>query len=122
MQLAKNFPLSEFQSKDGAPFPDEVLPQLQELAENLQIIRDHIGMPLSVNSGYRSPEHNKAIGGKPNSYHKKGMAADLSCDLEPFQLYQEIEKLMLAGKIKKGGLVEYKTFVHYDIRGWFANW
>lgn len=122
MKLTKNFPLSEFQSKDGAPFPDEVLPQLQELAENLQIIRDHIGMPLSVNSGYRSPEHNKAIGGKPNSYHKKGMAADLSCDLEPFQLYQEIEKLMLAGKIKKGGLVEYKTFVHYDIRGWFATW
>lgn len=122
MQLTKNFILSEFQSKDGAPFPADVLPQLQELSENLQIIRDHIGIPISVNSGYRSPEHNKAIGGKPNSYHKKGMAADLSCDLEPFQLYQEIEKLMLAGKIKKGGLVEYKTFVHYDIRGWFATW
>jgi len=122
MKLTKDFTLSEFQSKDGAPFAADVPPKIQELAENLQTIRGHIGVPLSINSGYRSPEHNKAIGGKPNSYHPRGMAADLSCSLPPFKLYQEIEKLMLAGKIKKGGLAEYKSFVHYDIRGWFATW
>ncbi|WP_418308481.1 YcbK family protein, partial [Parasutterella sp.] len=47
------------------------------LYQLLEEIRDEFGKPIVVNSGYRSPEHNKNIGGAKNSYHVKGMAADI---------------------------------------------
>lgn len=39
--------------------------------------REALGMPVYVNSGYRSPAVNRAVGGVPNSYHLQGRAADL---------------------------------------------
>lgn len=122
MKLSKDFSLSEFRSKDGAPFPPEVIENLKKLAVNLQIIRNHVDVPISINSGYRSPSHNEAVGGKNNSYHLKGMAGDLSCSLSPSELHEEIKALMDDGEIEKGGLSEYSSFVHYDIRGRFATW
>jgi murein L,D-transpeptidase YcbB/YkuD len=43
----------------------------------LQRIRDHFGVSVNINSGYRCEEHNKAVGGVSSSNHKKGMAADI---------------------------------------------
>jgi uncharacterized protein YcbK (DUF882 family) len=123
MQLTKNFNLSEFKSKDGSEFPSHVIiDNIKELAENLQVIRDYVGVPISINSGYRSPEHNKAIGGKKESFHLKGMASDLSCEIGPEKLHEIIYMLMVRRKIKHGGHKAYNTFVHYDIRGWLATW
>ena len=45
----------------------------------LQPFRDYLGKPLRVNSGYRSPALNKAIGGSANSQHCKGQAVDFEC-------------------------------------------
>ena len=57
---------------------DEEEANLQQLCEQvLQKVRDHFGKPVTVNSGYRSPELNKAIGGSTTSDHCKGMAADI---------------------------------------------
>jgi len=54
---------------------------------NLQVIRDEIGKPIKINSGYRSPEHNKSVGGVKNSMHVKGKAADITIQgLTPNQI------------------------------------
>ena len=123
MKLTKNFNLSEFQSKDGSSFPVEVVKNLKKLAENLQVIRDTIGVPLSITSGYRSPAHNKRVGGAVYSQHLLGKASDLTCkSLTPKQLRDIIKQLMDEGKISKGGLKSYAGFVHYDIRGNYVTW
>jgi uncharacterized protein YcbK (DUF882 family) len=114
--MTKNFSVFEFRSKDGTDVPPELMGNLQELAKNLQVIRDHIGEPLQILSGYRSPEHNKRVGGKRNSYHVKAMAADLSCkSLTPKKLHALILTLIARKQIKNGGLGLYAGFVHYDI-------
>lgn len=116
--ISKYFQLSEFRSKDGAEFPQDVLQNLQKLVVNLDIIRAEIGLPIHVNSGYRSIEHNKKIGGAKNSYHVKGLASDISVkDVSPSALKEIIMGLMDSGKITAGGVKAYDTFVHYDIRG-----
>lgn len=116
--ISDYFKLAEFRSKDGADFPQDVLQNLQKLVVNLGVIREEIGLPIHVNSGYRSTEHNKKIGGAKNSYHVKGMAADLSVKgVRPSALKEIIVGLMDSGKITAGGVKAYDTFVHYDIRG-----
>lgn len=114
--MTKNFSVHEFNCKDGTPVPESLFANVEELARNLQVIRDTIGEPLQILSGYRSPEHNKRVGGKKASYHMKAMAADLTCkSLRPRQLHSVILKLISQGKIKNGGLGLYPGFVHYDI-------
>jgi len=123
MKLTINFNLSEFQSKDGSPMPSNVLANVRELANALQTIRASIGVSLNINSAYRSPEHNKRVGGSPNSQHLIGKAADLSnSKLPPAQLAEVIEELISRGYIPEGGIGIYNTFVHYDIRGTKARW
>ncbi|MBO4356273.1 MAG: peptidoglycan-binding protein [Clostridia bacterium] len=71
--LSENFKVSEFACKDGS---DVVLVD-SDLVELLQKIRDHFGRPLIISSGYRTPSHDKAVGGTGKGYHTKGMAADV---------------------------------------------
>ena len=123
MKLTKNFSKSEFDSKDGVPMPFEVLQNVQELAVNLQMLRDYIGTSISINSGYRSPKHNKKIGGSVNSQHLLGNAADIVVTGKtPKEVKEIIENLISEKKMKQGGLSAYPTFVHYDIRGGKARW
>jgi len=122
-KLSKNFSLAEFASKDGAETPPDVLENLQKLANNLQVIRDEIGKPIKINSAYRSPAHNKAVGGVKNSMHVKGKAADIVVTgVTPAQLGQIIFRLIEQKKISQGGVGIYPNFVHYDIRGTKARW
>lgn len=123
MRLTKNFTRREFKSRDGAKMPEDVLSNIKELASNLQVLRDFLGEPIRINSAYRSPAHNKAIGGVKNSQHILGRAADIKVkDIETKDLYLIIESLILDGKMKDGGLGLYDTFVHYDIRESKARW
>lgn len=56
----------------------EVVEHLDELVEKiLDPLRAAYGMPISISSGYRCPELNKAVGGGPTSVHQIGYAADL---------------------------------------------
>lgn len=122
-QLTTNFDLSEFACKDGTPVPNDLIPNVELLAKNLQELRDHLGEPIHINSGYRSPAHNAKVGGKKNSYHMKAMAADITCKSKtPKQLAAIIEKLIAAKKMKQGGLGIYPGFLHYDVRGSRARW
>ena len=46
--------------------------------DRLQALRDSLGKPLIVRSAYRSPEHNRAVGGAPRSKHMDGTAFDIA--------------------------------------------
>jgi uncharacterized protein YcbK (DUF882 family) len=46
--------------------------------DKLQELRDRLGKPLIVRSGYRSPEHNRAVGGAKRSKHMEGTAFDIA--------------------------------------------
>lgn len=123
MKLTKNFNKAEFDSKCGSEMPEMVLRNIKKLSINLQVLRDEIGQPIRINSGYRSPEHNKKVGGAVGSQHVFGNAADIVvANHSPQEVFQIIERLIAEGKMKEGGLKAYKTFCHYDIRGTKARW
>ena len=123
MKASKHFKFSEFDCKNGEPVPVEFYDNVKELAKNLEVLRYYFGKPIIINSSYRSPEHNKAIGGVSNSQHLKAKASDIVINgVEPKEVYRAIESLIDRGLMKQGGLGLYYTFVHYDIRGTKARW
>ena len=84
--LSKNFTLTEFTKSqtalrlgiDNTP-SDEHLAAAKLLFENVvQPVRDHFG-PTVINSGYRGPALNEAIGGAATSQHCRGEAVDIEC-------------------------------------------
>ena len=123
MQLTKNFKLEEFGCRDGSLPEGELRMNCQELADNLQVLRDHIGKPINIISGYRPPAYNKKIGGAKKSQHLLARAADIKVrGMAPAEVHAKILKLIKAGEMKQGGLGKYSTFIHYDTRGTAARW
>jgi len=123
MQLEKNFKLKEFKCRDGTPVPEELMDNVKLLAKNLQVIRDYIESPLVIISGYRTKKYNTRIGGARRSQHMLAKAGDLRTSTHtPQELREVIVKLIKEGKIMKGGVGLYNTFVHYDVRGRNARW
>ena len=122
-QLTKNFKLSEFRCRDGTDVPEESMPNVQCLAENLQVLRDHLGKPIHVISGYRSPKYNRKIGGARRSQHMSARAGDIKIKgMTPKEIKEVIEELISKGEMVQGGVGLYTTFVHYDVRGRKARW
>ena len=63
---------------DNTP-PASAVTALHELVDKvLDPLREAWGGPIRVNSGYRCPELNKAVGGTPGSQHQRGEAADIT--------------------------------------------
>jgi len=91
MNLSPNFSLKELTKSDTATrlgidnTPDEeAIDNLITLCDKvLQPIREHFGKSVTVNSAYRSPESNAAVGGSKTSDHCKGQAADIEIDGVP---------------------------------------
>lgn len=116
MKITKNFSIKEFECRDGSGMPVNIISNIIDLAEQLQILRDYVDKPIQINSGYRSPEYNKKIGGASRSMHKEGKAGDIVIKgMTPSEVYNTIEKLISQGEMTEGGLGSYKTFTHYDI-------
>jgi len=85
-RLTNNFTLAELLRSDTATargidnMPGSVeRANLDRLAAVLQEVRDMLGHPMLVSSGYRSPALNRAVGGSPTSDHVRGLAADFTC-------------------------------------------
>lgn len=85
MKLTAHFQLEEFTRSatatkcgiDNTP-NEEQIANLKALCEEvLEPLRQHIGKPVVISSGYRCPKLNAAVGGVSNSQHMKGEAADL---------------------------------------------
>ena len=118
---SKHFKIEEFHCNDGTPVPEEFYDNVQELMDNLEVIREHFGYPIKINSGYRTPDYNKKIGGAAKSQHLTASAADIRMNVTPSKVQEGIKELMEEGKIKKGGLGIYANFTHYDI-GKHRSW
>ena len=115
-KITANFKLEEFNSKCGRPIPNNVLPNIIELAKNLQVLRNAVNKSISITSGYRSPEHNAKVKGAKDSQHVKGTAADIKvAGMTPKEVALVIEGLIEQGKMKQGGIGIYPSWVHYDI-------
>jgi uncharacterized protein YcbK (DUF882 family) len=105
-KVSRNFTLGELASKDG----DNIVLLHPALILGLQAIRDHVGKPVHVNSCYRSPEHNKAIGGSKQSLHVQGMAFDVVIKgLTPMEIAS------IANDMGFGGIKAYSSFTHVDV-------
>ena len=85
IQLSEHFKLSEFvrsstataRGIDNTPTLD-VVSNMQQLCINvLEPLRMHVREPVTISSGYRSQELNKAVGGSNTSQHMKGEACDI---------------------------------------------
>ncbi len=84
MKLSPNFTLQEFTKSqtalrlgiDNTPEEDHLVAAQSLFLMVVQPIRDHFG-PTVLNSGYRGPALNEAVGGSATSQHCKGEAVDL---------------------------------------------
>lgn len=116
-QLSKHFNRSEFACKCGNCSFDTVDVQLIPL---LEAVRVHFDSPVTINSACRCHAHNTAVGGKPNSQHLYGRAADIVVKGHtPKEVHDLLESLMKGW----GGLGLYESFVHVDTRtGGQARW
>lgn len=98
----------------------------------LQNIREYLGAPVMINSGYRPEDYNRKVGGKPNSLHLKFNAIDFF-PIGPFKdrlqdLVDDIADNKFAAQIywndklttitpEVMGIGLYDTFIHLDTRG-----
>ena len=70
----KHFTLSEFDSPDSPESGDQMK---KSFLNKLDYARAIAMTPFIINSGYRTPDHNVTVGGKPGSSHLTGYAADI---------------------------------------------
>lgn len=111
--LSRNFKVKEFACKDGS---DTILIDKQ-LVDYCQKIRDHFGKPVTITSAYRTDSWNRKVGGVTNSYHKKGMAADIIVKgVSPKQV------AAYAKSIGIKGVGTYNSFTHIDTRTTVSYW
>ena len=80
--FSPNFTLGEFTKSGSHPevynIPShEAIANLTNLSKWLEVLRERAGTPIIINSGYRSPQLNRKIGGAPNSNHLTGCAVDI---------------------------------------------
>ena len=121
--MTANFDISEFQCHCGCKMPADVHVNITKLANQLQILRNKISKPITINSAYRCKQHNENIGGVPNSQHVQGKAADIAIKgVAPKNVAIIIEDLINKGDMLQGGLGVYNRFCHYDIRKTKARW
>ena len=91
----------------------------QRLIDVLDCIREDLGVPVYVNSGYRCYSHNVSVGGVSNSQHLLGTAADITYDGVDVDYLASLAESYGADGI---GLYPSQGFVHVDVRGTFACW
>ena len=78
--------------------------------ERLDTARGLAGVPFKINSGYRCPKHNKAVGGSPTSSHLTGHAADIEF-LTDRARGKAIAAFIKAGFLRLGIA---HTYIHVD--------
>ena len=108
-QIAKHFKVKEFACKDGSPvvFIDDYLVTI------LDILRNKLGKPVIITSGYRTPEWNAKCGGAKYSYHIRGMAADIRVGgMSAKELANKLNDIVP----NECGIIVYKSWVHFDVR------
>ena len=83
------------------------------LLTKMELLRYACGdKAMIINSGYRTPSHNKKVGGASGSQHVYGKAADIVVrGVKPSEVYRQADKLF-------NGVGKYNTFTHVDTRSY----
>ena len=95
-KLSEHFKLGEFTKSSSHPevynIPShEAIANLKRVCGWLEVLRERYGKPIIINSGYRSPQLNRKIGGVKNSNHLTGCAVDIRVTgMEQAKQYAEI--------------------------------
>lgn len=85
----------------------------------LQALRTALGRPMTINSAYRSPEHNAAVGGAKASRHLEGIAFDVSMrNQDPLTF----ERAAIRAGFMGFGYYPGSQFIHIDARTSPARW
>lgn len=105
----KHFTDKELHCKCCGRLPPEAKANAEALVDNvLDPARELLGKPIHVNSGFRCPAHNAAVGGVAKSQHTLGEAADITTG-------SPAENLKLARLIAKRG--QYDQMILYVTTG-----
>jgi len=118
-KLSEHFTLAEFLVSETASrhgidnTPDErVIENLKLTALVMEEVRELVGRPVIITSGYRGPALNRAVGGSVNSAHMQGLAADF---IVPPLTPLEICRMIAASDIVYDQLIYEHTWVHLGL-------
>lgn len=105
-KLSEHFEEKEFQCHCCGRV--HVAPALVDLLEKVRILYHR---PIVISSGFRCPEHNKAVGGLPNSAHLTGEAADIVCAFSADRYH--LIRILLLLQVTRIGIGS--GFLHIDV-------
>lgn len=117
-KLSPHFTLEEFTVSQKAARKglnntpsEDIVKVITNTANQLEVVRKLLGAPIIINSGYRSPEVNKAVGGARNSQHMTGEAVDF---IAPGfgSVSSIIERIKSSGLVFDQLIDEYGSWVH----------
>ena len=113
---ALHFSGSQYRRPDSA----SVVYGILKIAPALQKIREIYGdRPVVINSWYRDPATNRAVGGASQSRHMSGDAVDFRIPgMNPYDIYKRLDEWWG----NRGGLASSSVFTHIDARGYRARW
>lgn len=110
--MYKYFKEEEFHCKCGKCAGKEEDQKVSDrLISLLDSARYFADIPFVINSGYRCPDHNKAVGGVPSSAHTKGEACDIKATSSK-NMYIILAACLAVG-FKRIGIA--KNFIHVDV-------
>ena len=122
MLACKNFTTEELACK-GSDCCNGGNKCVDELVEKLQQLRDEVGFPIQISSGYRCETHNRVIGGHPTSSHCDGLAIDALCSGQrALDLVAAAIPIFEGVGISQKRKSHNKRFVHLDIKPGKRMW
>ncbi len=120
VHLGGNFSWGEFtKNLSRVPQNHQVVENILRLADYLEDVKQLFDKAsVIINSGYRPPAVNHAVGGASNSQHLYGAAADIVVGgFRPHEVYKRLNNWHGS----KGGLGNGASFTHIDLRGYRAR-
>ena len=93
----------------------KIIPRLYTHMRLLEEVRNIVDFPIIINSGYRCPPHNIAVGGTKKSEHME-FATDVRPEYGENFTHQLSTLNKAAHDIGFNGIIEYPTFTHLDMR------
>lgn len=112
IKISKHFSLEELcrtsQPYENTPNTQQVINLCFGVHNILEPLRNLLEKPIIINSGFRSVQVNKAVGGVPNSQHLQGLAADIRvCHADIPRVFYILKALKHCDQVLGG-----KSFVH----------
>ena len=127
MKLSKHLRSTEIECRCGCGFGSKFGDISCQVVEDFELIRKMVSKyrnedtPLTITSGCRCEEHNKAIGGAVQSRHLVCDALDIACPDMPYEAFYNICEAVIGNT---GGIGRFnsETAIHIDTRGNKARW